>query len=63
MISYVADPVAILSCGQVCVNWLVYQRKIVNSKFDNYLNHIHHMVLAAGQTDVNKVYTFKDMLT
>ena len=48
MASYVADPVAVLSHGQVCVNAAVYQCKIVNSNFDKSLNHIHLIVLAAG---------------
>ena len=60
-VSSVADPVAILSCGQACDNGLVYQHKLVNSNFDKCLNHIHHMVPAVGRT-VNKVYTFKNML-
>ena len=59
--SSVADPVAVLSHGQACVNSAVYQCEIVNSNFDKSLNHVHHMVLAAGQT-ANEVYTFKDML-
>ena len=61
MASSVADPVAVLSHGQACVNSAVYQCEVVNSNFDKSLNHIHHMVLAAGQT-TNEVYTFKDML-
>ena len=61
MASSVADPGAVLSHGQACINSVVYQCKIVNSNFGKSLNSIHHMVLSAGQT-ANEVYTFKDML-
>ena len=60
MASSVADPVTVLSHGQACVNSAVYQCEIVNSNVGKSLNHIHQMVLAAGQT-ANKVYTFKDI--
>ena len=61
MASSVADPVAVLSHGQACVNLAVYQCEVVNSNSDKSLNQIHCMVLAAGHT-ANEVYTFKDML-
>ena len=44
-----------------CVKSGVYQCATVNTKFDQTLNSIHHMILAARQTN-NEVYTFKDML-
>ena len=61
MAASVTDPVTVFSHGQACVNSAVYQCEMVNSNFDKSLNHIHHMVFAAGQTN-NEVYTFKDML-
>ena len=41
MASSAADPVAVLSHGQACVNSAVYQCEVVNSNFDKSLNHIH----------------------
>ena len=61
MASSVTDPIAFLSHGQLCVNTTVHQCEPFNSRFEKSLNHIHYMVLAAGQT-TNEVYTFKDML-
>ena len=54
-------PSSVFSHAHACVTSAVYQCATVNANFDQTLNSIHHMVLAAGQTH-NKVYTFTDML-
>ena len=55
--SALADPVPVFSHGQACVNAAVHECHTINANFDKSLNHLHHMALAAGQTD-NEVYTF-----
>ena len=39
----------------------VHQCNVINANFDQSLNQIHHMVLAAGKS-FNEVYTFREML-
>merc|ERR1711966_113489 len=52
---------SVFSHAHACVKSAIYNCATVNANFDQTLNSIHHMVLAAGQTH-NEVYTFKDML-
>ena len=54
-------PSSVFSHAHACAKSAVYQCATMNANFDQTLNSIHHMVLAAGQTH-NEVYTFKDML-
>ena len=53
--------VNVFSESQASVNSFIHQCNVVNANFDGTLNHIHHMVLAAGKEN-NEVYTFKEML-
>ena len=56
-----SQPLNVSSHAHACVKSSVFQCATVNAKFDQTLNSIHHMILAARQTN-NEVYTFKDML-
>lgn len=57
----VTEPVAVFSHTHACVNATIHPCAIMNAFFDQTLNSIHHMVLAAVQTN-NEVYTIKYML-
>ena len=50
-------PTEVFSHGQACVLGAVHQCNVINANFDQSLNQIHHMVLAAGKS-FNEVYTF-----
>ena len=56
-----SQPLNVFSHAHACVKPTIYQCATVNANFDQTLNSIHHMVLAAGQTN-NEVYTFRNML-
>ena len=51
-------PSSVFSHAHACVKSAVYNCATVNANFDQTLNSIHHMVLAAGQTH-NEVYRGK----
>ena len=48
-----SEPLNVFFHTHACVKSAIYQCATVNANFDQTLNSIHHIVLAAGQTHLN----------